>query len=79
MRLIFAFLLALLAVGLIACDSPEARRTRGGGPGADPGNRGRIIEMHHGAQPYYKTPCVTIRDICRESLPTSGIPTFDRG
>jgi hypothetical protein len=78
MRLRSALFLALLAVGLIACDSPEARRTRGGGPGADTGNRRPIVEMHQGAQPYYKTPCITIRDKCLESLPTSGIPTSDR-
>jgi hypothetical protein len=51
-------LLAALAV-LAACASPEAKRTRGDGPGADVGNRTRIIEFHGGAQPYYKTPCVT--------------------
>jgi hypothetical protein len=64
MRLSAALLLALLVVGLVACESPEARRVRGAGPGADVGNRGRIVEMHRGAQPYYKTPCVTIRDQC---------------
>jgi len=68
----------LLAAGLVACDSPEAKRTRGSGPGADVGNRCPIVEMHQGAQPYYKTPCMTIRDKCPESLPTSGIPTSDR-
>jgi hypothetical protein len=78
MRLSSALFLELLAVGLLACDSPEARRTRGGGPGADTGNRRPIVEMHQGAQPYYKTPCITIRDNCLESLPTSGILTFDR-
>jgi hypothetical protein len=78
MRLRSALLLALLAAGLVACDSPEARRTRGAGPGADVGNRRPAVEMHQGAQPYYKTPCVIIRDQCRETLPTSGIPTFDR-
>jgi hypothetical protein len=78
MRLSSALLLALLTAGLVACDSPEARRTRGGGPGADVGNRSPIVEMHQGAQPYYKTPCVITRDQCPETLPTSGIPTFDR-
>jgi hypothetical protein len=79
MRMHFALLLALLVVGLIACDSPEARRTRGGGPGADTGNRRSIVDLHQGAQPYYKTPCIAIQDKCLETLPTSGIPTFDRG
>jgi hypothetical protein len=41
---------------LAACDSPEAARTRGGGPGADVGNRGEIIRMHEGSKPYSKTP-----------------------
>jgi hypothetical protein len=78
MRLSSALLLALLAAGLVGCDSPEARRTRGAGPGADVGNRRPVVDMHQGAQPYYKTPCITIRDKCLESLPTSGIPSFDR-
>jgi hypothetical protein len=78
MRLRSALLLALLAAGLAACESPEARRTRGAGPGADVGNRRPVVDMHQGAQPYYKTPCVTIRDKCPESLPISGIPTFNR-
>jgi hypothetical protein len=78
MRLSSALLLALLAAGLAACDSPEAGRTRGAGPGADVGNRRPVVDMHQGAQPYYKTPCVIIRDKCLESPPTSGIPTSDR-
>jgi hypothetical protein len=39
-----------------ACASPEASRTRGGGPGADVGNRTRIVEMHEGSKPFEKTP-----------------------
>lgn len=51
----------LVAAALLtsACASPEARRTRGGGPGADTGNRGRTVTVHAGADPYYRTPCVT--------------------
>jgi hypothetical protein len=64
MRLCTALLLALLAAGLVACDRPEARRTRGAGPGADVGNRRAVVDMHQGAQPYYKTPCIIIRDQC---------------
>lgn len=45
-----------LAVAMIACTSPEARRARGGGPGADPGNRGQVVRIHEGSQPYYETP-----------------------
>jgi hypothetical protein len=41
---------------LVACASPEATRTRGGGPGADVGNRTRIVQMHEGSKPYDKTP-----------------------
>ncbi|MDP9382411.1 MAG: hypothetical protein M3Q29_20190 [Chloroflexota bacterium] len=48
-------LVALLAVGLIGC-SPEAQRTRGGGPGADPGNVDSVVEIHRGADPGYKVP-----------------------
>jgi len=43
----------LLVVG---CASPETTRTRGGGAGADVGNRGQIIRMHEGARPFEKTP-----------------------
>ena len=51
-------LIALL-VTHAACASPEADRSRGGGPGADVGNVGATVEIHAGAEPYYKTPCVT--------------------
>ena len=47
-----------MTVLFLACASPEARRTRGGGPGADVGNRGSPVELHAGAQPYHNTPCV---------------------
>lgn len=49
---------ALLIAGftLAGCGSPEANRTRGGGPGADPGNRPEIVKMHDGSDPYWKTP-----------------------
>jgi hypothetical protein len=39
--------------------------------------RRSIVEMHLGAQPYYKTPCLSTGDRCREPLPTSGMLTFD--
>jgi len=38
------------------CTSPEATRTRGGGPGGDVGNRGPTVEMHEGSRPFFKTP-----------------------
>lgn len=39
-----------------ACTSPEAKRTRGGGPGADPGNRPAAVKMHGGSDPFWRTP-----------------------
>jgi hypothetical protein len=41
---------------IVACHSPETTRTRGGGPGADVGNRRQVINMHEGSRPFYKTP-----------------------
>jgi hypothetical protein len=38
------------------CASPETARTRGGGPGADLGNRGKVIRLHEGARPFENTP-----------------------
>ena len=52
LRLIFLAVLCALA----ACASPETGRSRGGGPGADVGNRTKIVRMHEGADPFYKTP-----------------------
>jgi hypothetical protein len=46
----------LLLAALAACESPEAARTRGEGPGADVGNRGDVVRMHEGSQPYSNTP-----------------------
>jgi hypothetical protein len=48
------FLAVLCA--LAACASPETGRSRGGGPGADTGNRTKIVRMHEGADPFYNTP-----------------------
>ena len=48
------FLVVLCA--LAACTSPETGRPRGGGPGADVGNRTKFAMMHEGADPFYKTP-----------------------
>lgn len=45
-----------LIVLLAACSSPEAERARGGGPGADVGNRGNPVVMHEGSKPYAGTP-----------------------
>lgn len=46
----------LVSLYLAGCTSPEATRTRGGGPGADVGNRSEVVEMHGGSKPFYKTP-----------------------
>lgn len=48
--------LALALLLLAGCTSPEAERTRGGGPGADVGNRGNPVVMHEGSRPYAGTP-----------------------
>lgn len=48
---------AALALVLVwGCSSPEAERSRGGGAGADVGNRTRIVQMHEGSRPFEKTP-----------------------
>ena len=48
--------LLIAVTALAACDSPEATRTRGGGPGADVGNHDKIVEMHEGSRPFWDTP-----------------------
>ncbi|HLZ45067.1 MAG TPA: hypothetical protein VKQ05_05245 [Gemmatimonadales bacterium] len=62
---------ALVAFGA-ACASPEATRTRGGGPGADPGNHGTVVQLHAGAKIYHKTPCRTVKVKCSGPLPSTG-------
>jgi hypothetical protein len=57
MSRLHALVVVALALSLAACTSPEATRTRAGGPGADVGNRGPV-ELHGGSQPYYATPNV---------------------
>jgi hypothetical protein len=52
-------LLALAAL-LAACASPEATRERATGPGADVGNRGSVVVIHGGADPYWHTPHVVM-------------------
>ena len=54
--------LTMLLIGCVAfssCVSPETTRTRGGGPGADVGNREKIVKMHEGSDPFWKTPQLT--------------------
>lgn len=50
-------LLPLVVVACAACASPEASRTRGGGAGADVGNRpANGVEMHAGSDQFWQTP-----------------------
>jgi hypothetical protein len=53
-RAYLALVIACACVG--GCASPEVTRTRGGGRGADVGNRGQAVEMHEGSRPFWKTP-----------------------
>ncbi len=48
----------LLLVGVLtgAACSPEATRSRGGGPGGDIGNRSAVPQIHGTVNPYYETP-----------------------
>jgi hypothetical protein len=57
-RVTRAGLLGIAAMLAVACESPEATRTRGGGPGADPQNRPAVVRMHDGSDPYWRTPTV---------------------
>lgn len=63
---------ALCGLLFAACASPEAGRPRGDGPGADVKNWGHPVQLHAGAQPYYKTPCVTEDVECHGPLPVFG-------
>jgi hypothetical protein len=60
------------ALLLTACASPEARRTQGDGAGADVRNWGQPVELHAGADPYYRTPCVTEPVECNGPPPVFG-------
>jgi hypothetical protein len=53
---VFRVALLLTSTALAGCASPEVTRTRGGGPGADVGNRSHDVKMHEGSDPYWKTP-----------------------
>ena len=50
------FLVLITSLTISGCTSPEVSRTRGGGPGADLGNRSSIVRMHEGANPFADTP-----------------------
>ena len=51
-----AIALIVLFLFIVACVSPETTRTRGGGPGADIGNRAKFVQMHEGSRPFESTP-----------------------
>jgi hypothetical protein len=51
-----AFIVLLIGCTVaVGCVSPESTRVRGG-RGADVGNRPEVVEMHDGAEPFWKTP-----------------------
>ena len=53
MRLALLMILTAVTAG---CASPEGSRSRGGGPGADVGNRSSIVRMHEGSRQFERTP-----------------------
>ena len=56
MRRLWSTVVLLVAAAALGCTSPEATRTRAGGPGADVGNHPRgDVELHAGAHMYYGT------------------------
>jgi hypothetical protein len=49
--------LLLVPLAALGCESPEASRTRGGGAGADVGNRpANDVQMHAGSNQFWRTP-----------------------
>ena len=53
---IMAFTMLVIGCTVAAgCASPEATRVRGG-RGADVGNRLKVVKLHDGAEPFWKTP-----------------------
>lgn len=54
------YLVALVVASAVVAGcgevGPEAARERGGGPGADIGNRPAAVKMHAGSDPYWQTP-----------------------
>jgi hypothetical protein len=73
-----AMIVLALCAGLLAtgCGSPEARRTRSGGPGDDVGNRSRVVQMHEGSRPYWTPELIAVRhpplDPARQAEQLSG-------
>jgi hypothetical protein len=52
-------ILLLASITLAGCESPEATRTRGAGPGGDVGNRPANVKMHEGSDQYWRTPVMS--------------------
>ena len=52
---IIPFIVSAALFTLVACESPESGRSRGGA-GADVGNRTKVVRLHEGADPFAKTP-----------------------
>lgn len=48
--------IVIASAAIAGCASPETSRTRGGGPGADTGNRPAVVKMHEGSRPFWNTP-----------------------
>ena len=65
---------AIAGLGIMACSSPEGKRVRGGGAGADVANRDPVIQMHAGSRMYYETPCLLPEERCTGPRPASGLP-----
>lgn len=63
--------IAVGLAGIVGCASPEAGRTRGGGPGGDPGNHDLVTQLHAGARIYYHTPCRTTKVKCSGPMPAA--------
>jgi hypothetical protein len=66
-------MIALIALST-ACVSPEAKRVRGGGAGADVGNRKAMLHLHEGSLMFSKTPCLMPKSECPGPLEVSGLP-----
>jgi len=56
MTRIAVLILLIGCAAVVGCASPEATRTRGGGAGADVGNKGPTVKLHEGSDPFWKTP-----------------------
>lgn len=59
---------------LAACVSPEAKRARTGGAGADIGNRSAELQLHGGSEMFSRTPCLLPKSECPGPLAQSGLP-----